>query len=98
MLVGMVISDDSRHPTFGEFPGFYGLVRKKRDTSRFRASEPRPWLKPTIECRRGHRLQVPVGRDLQRIMDRSPVGQPIYLAKAPPVTPMKLRLEPIRRR
>lgn len=98
VVVGVVVSGEERHPTFGKHPGFYGLVREG-DTSgaEERVSEPRPWLSPTITCRRGHRLKVPVGEALERLIDRTPDGEPIYLPKPDPPTPIRLRLEPIPR-
>ena len=97
VLVGIVISDGTQSPTFGGYPGFYGTVRAGVDEGQGRLSEPRPWLDPTITCRRGHRLKVPLGRDLKRLLERTPAGEPIYLPKAPPKEPIALKLEPVPR-
>lgn len=85
VLVGVVISGEEKNPTFGKYPGFYGLVRRAKPTEDGRPSEPRPWLDPTITCRRGHRLQVPLGPVLERLIERTPDGEPIYLPKASPI-------------
>ena len=85
VVVGMVV--------LGEEPAFYGQVRHRK-----RESDLRPWLDPTIPCRRGHRLKVPAGQALERLIERAPEGEPIYLPKADAPTPIKLRLEPVPRR
>src|SRR5215207_3031944 len=91
VLVGVVISGEEKHPTFGTYPGFYGLVRRATPTEDSRSSEPRPWLDTTITCRRGHRLQVPLGPVLERLIERAPDAEPIYLRVAPEPDPIKFR-------
>jgi hypothetical protein len=61
-------------------------------------SELREWLDPTVTCRRGHRLQVPFGDDVQRLLDATPRGAKVYLPTAPEPKPIRLRLEPVPRR
>jgi hypothetical protein len=39
-----------------------------------------------------------MGKALERLIERTPDGAPIYLPKADATTPIKLRLEPVPRR
>jgi hypothetical protein len=68
---------------------FWGQLRRPRKGPQERTSDLRPWLDPVIKCRRGHRLQVPFGADVQRLLRATPRNCKVYLRTAP------VRLQPI---